>query len=233
MPTAHPKAARRAPIKAINKTPTAVAKQAEAEKKRKAESRAALKAQSKANIDRALTESAKDKAAKTREAMLLGTTGDGVEVSAHSDGTLIAPQTPERSQRAASDHDAYLAALRVDALASGCTIESEVEAYIQEQLTPVKTKYSGPMLILRDAARRYVKPKNGNPCCGDELSQLCGEYNREVVVKALILALKFQHNPYAHLNPGQQSMNLRNKTRAALKSGLITMADITTALKSV
>lgn len=154
------------------------------------------------------------------------------EVSPPQPATPAPTEERRSASRRQADHDAYLATLRVDALASGCTTESEVEAYIQEQLTPVRSKYSGPMLILRDAARHYVKPKNGNPCCGDELSQLCGEYNREVVVKALILALKFAHNPYAHLNPGQQSMNLRNKTRAALKSGLITMNDVKTALHS-
>ena len=44
--------------------------------------------------------------------------------------------------------------------------------------------------------------------------------------------MKLHGNPYAHLNPGQQSMNLRNKARAQLKAGLLKLADVEAALKA-
>lgn len=93
-----------------------------------------------------------------------------------------------------------------------------------------KARYAGPMLALRAAAKSYTKPANGNPCCGDRLAEACGAYTREVVVKGLIAALNLPGNPYLHLNAGQQSMNLRNKTRQALKAGTVTLDQIEQAL---
>lgn len=136
-----------------------------------------------------------------------------------------AEKTEEQRQ---AEHEAYLAALRVDAEALGV----DPDAYIAEQLQEVKTGYVGPMLALRTAVKNYVKAANGQPCCGDELASLCGAHPRETVVTALVAALGLGHNPYAHLNPGQQSMNLRNKARAALKSGLIQVADVDACLRA-
>jgi hypothetical protein len=93
-----------------------------------------------------------------------------------------------------------------------------------------KPRYNGPMLALRRAAVNYVKPANGNPCNGDELATLLGELPRERVVRVLLGALGLSHNPYVHLNPGQQSMNLRNKARHAVKDGLITLAVVRGAI---
>lgn len=88
--------------------------------------------------------------------------------------------------------------------------------------------YTGPMLALRDAAKRYTTGKNGNPHCADPVAMALDGLTREQVVKYLG-AFLFMHgvtthtNPYAALNPGQQSMNLRNKLRGALKAGTVTM----------
>lgn len=90
--------------------------------------------------------------------------------------------------------------------------------------------YVGPMTALRDAVESYVKAENGQYCCGDELALTLGEHPREVVIPALIRTLGFDSNPYLHLNPGQQSMNLRNKARAAFKSGAIKMSTLRAAL---
>lgn len=84
--------------------------------------------------------------------------------------------------------------------------------------------YSGPMLALRDAAKHYVTGKNGNPHCADQVAMILDGLTREQVVDVLgrfLLASKVTTsvNPYLHLNPGQQSMNLRNKLRGALKNG--------------
>lgn len=136
-----------------------------------------------------------------------------------------APAKSEAAKRA--EHDAYLAALRVDAEALG----RDPEEYIAEQLadTP-RTGYIGPMLVLRTAAKNYVKAANGQPCCGDDLAQVCGAYTREQTVTALLQVFGFGANPYGHLNPGQQSMNLRNKARTALKNGSVTLDQIRQAL---
>lgn len=143
-----------------------------------------------------------------------------------------------------AEHAAYIAALKVDAQAmidSGDwmgTVEEYVakELDLPEDAANRKLKreqtYFGPMLALRTAAKSYVKAKNGILCNGDDLAQAVGHLTREDVCTALIAALKLPGNPYLHLNPGQQSMNLRNKARQALKSGTLTMAEVRAAAKT-
>lgn len=143
----------------------------------------------------------------------------------------VKPSKPEPAAKSVdakkAEHEAYLAALRIDAEALGV----DADTYIAEQLaeTP-KSGYFGPMLALRKAVVKYVKAENGQPCCGDDLANLCGRYTREAVVAGLIVALALPGNPYAHLNPGQQSMNLRNKARAAIKNGHVQISTIEAAL---
>lgn len=144
---------------------------------------------------------------------------------------VIKPSKPEPIAKSVdakkAEHEAYLAALRIDADALGV----DADTYIAEQLaeTP-KSGYVGPMLALRTAVKKYVVAPNGQPCCGDDLAEICGAYPREAVVAGLVAALGLGSNPYLHLNPGQQSMNLRNKARTALKSGVVTADQIRTAL---
>ena len=143
--------------------------------------------------------------------------------------TKPVPQIREKSDEAkAAERAAYIAALRVDAEALGV----DPDTYVAEQLAETKTGYTGPMLALRRAVVNYVKAPNGQPCCGDDLAQVCGQYTREQVVTGLLVALALPSNPYAHLNPGQQSMNLRNKARAALKGGALTISQIRQALRA-
>ena len=143
----------------------------------------------------------------------------------------VKPAKPEpiakSAEKKAAEHAAYVQALRIDAEALGV----DPDTYIAEQLaeTP-KSGYFGPMLALRKAVVKYVKAENGQPCCGDDLANLCGRYTREAVVSGLIVALALPGNPYAHLNPGQQSMNLRNKARAAIKNGHVQISTIEAAL---
>lgn len=110
-----------------------------------------------------------------------------------------------------------------------------VTAYIAEQRTPpakAKQAYDGPMVALKSARTHYVKAANGILCNGDGLALICGAHSREETVKALIVALKLPGNPYSHLNPGQQSMNLRNRARHALQIGTLTMAEVEAAFKA-
>lgn len=83
------------------------------------------------------------------------------------------------------------------------------------------TGYTGPMLALRDRAKQglYKKAANGQPSCGDEVATILGALKPQFVIRACIIALNLEANPYTHLNIGQQSMNLRNKLRGALIRG--------------
>jgi hypothetical protein len=91
--------------------------------------------------------------------------------------------------------------------------------------------YHGPMVVLREALPRYMKAENGQMCCGDTLAQVLGKHPRDVVIPALVEALDLEVNPYLHLNAGQQSMNLRNRVRAVLKSGKLKLGVVRALVK--
>lgn len=200
----------RQPVKPLNKTPEAVAANAKAEQARKKASKKALR-----------------EALKPVKIVNVNAVADS-----DADESEVIVRTVERDRGAEN-----LAAARIEADATGMSFEEAcasmgIDATTGQPIAQAKTGYAGPMLALRTAVKNYKKAPNGQPCCGDTIATLCGEYSRETVVKALIAALGLPSNPYAHLNPGQQSMNLRNKARAALKSGLITEADIDANLRT-
>jgi hypothetical protein len=125
--------------------------------------------------------------------------------------------------------------VRNSALHPVLTYEAAVQTAKAEQIkaeskAESKAKYAGPMLALRTAAKSYYVGSNGNPHCGDVLAAALSGLAREQVVEVLIYALGLPGNPYAHLNPGQQSMNLRNKARVAMKAGTLRTADIELAV---
>jgi hypothetical protein len=215
----------RQPVKALNQSTATVAKAAAAEKARKAASRAALKAA---------------KAAAKQ---------DDVTPPAPLVEAPKAEPTPPVTEVAKPDtRAAWLATQAVDfeALNEGKAAivdgeqTPEFVAYLAEQgvatdgsVKPLATGYTGPMLALRAAAKTYVTGKNGNPHCNDWMAiALDGLTREEVVAKlgALLLAkgITSTLNPYLGLNPGQQSMNLRNKARGAFNKNLLTMADLAT-----
>ncbi len=143
-----------------------------------------------------------------------------------------------------AEHAAALAAQRIDFEAL-MPEDKNFEEYLADQGinpdgspmeaddAPVKTareqKYFGPMVALKTARLRYVKAANGIQCNGDAMATLLGDMKREDVVITLIRAMKLEGNPYSHLNPGQQSMNLRNKARGMIKNGTLSMVEIATA----
>jgi hypothetical protein len=194
------------------KTRATLRTEAAAEKARKTASKAALKAAI-----------ALEKAESTQV--------DPVSTQSDVSDPVPEPKTPQY------DDAAFLVALRVDFEALGQP-GGDFAAYVREQgvdpdtgATKVVDKegYTGPMVALKTARKHYVEAKNGILCNGDKLAVICGAFTREQTVKALILALKLPGNPYPTLNPGQQSMNLRNKARHALKNGMLTMAEIEAA----
>lgn len=141
-------------------------------------------------------------------------------------------ETPEQIRAArnleAAREEARVTGMSFEEACASMGIDPETGATAEEK----KGGYDGPMLALRRRlkAGAYSKAENGQPCCGDAIAVLCGRYSREVIVKALVAALGLPGNPYAHLNPGQQSMNLRNKARAAVKNGTLEIAKIEAAL---
>lgn len=195
--------AARKPVKALNKDAATVAANAAAEKARKAASRKAL-----------------------RDAKKATTTRDPVE----GEPAFVAPAAPAPATRAtmkASDSAAYEAAIRADAASLGLD-DAAIEIYVAEHLdtTEKKRKYEGPMLALVAARKSYVKGSNGNPHNGDLIGQAFQSLPRSEVVDLCIALLGLPGNPYLALNPGQQSMNLRNKLRHAIRNGFVSEASL-------
>lgn len=97
----------------------------------------------------------------------------------------------------------------------------------------IATHYTGPMLALRDRVKtgKYKKAANGQPSCGDALARILGILVPAQVIRACLIALAYDANPYARLNIGQQSMNLRNRVRNALARGDFGMGVITEAVE--
>jgi hypothetical protein len=186
---------------------TSIAKQAAAEKQRKADSRAALKAAKQTPSDESIKKIVEEDVAQR------------VADRAEQD---------RLNRLATAQQDAAATELPVEQILAdmGCDAEGRILESNEKQ------RYSGPMLALVTARKAYLKAPNGNPCCADNLAALCGAYSRETVVTALIKALGLPSNPYLALNPGQQSMNLRNKARHALKSGTVQIADIDACLRA-
>lgn len=97
------------------------------------------------------------------------------------------------------------------------------------------TTYTGPMLKLRERlkAGKYAKAPNGQPCCGDLIATAFGTLKPEQTIAACVIALGCGHNPYGHLNIGQQSMNLRNRVRNAYKRGEFGFGVVREAIEEV
>lgn len=83
------------------------------------------------------------------------------------------------------------------------------------------------MLALRRKVAEgiYVKGKNGQLRSNDPVALALESLPAAKVVPLLIGFLGLDGNPYAALNYGQQSMNLRNRLRGALRKGVVNEAD--------
>jgi hypothetical protein len=213
----------------ITKSGSKVSIEAKAEADRKKQSKAALKA-----------------ALAAQNAATFGAPVEAPRKGADDDSDANESRWDEaaKTERDAEAKANALAALRVDydALREAGSDEASgtFEEYVAAQgVEPdgkpqaTKTPYQGSMLALKLARVAYVKAKNGIQCNGDKLATLCGAYTREQTVAALILALDLEGNPYTKLNPGQQSMNLRNKARHAINTGILSFAKIEAAYKRI
>ena len=91
---------------------------------------------------------------------------------------------------------------------------------------------SPKMVALRTAKERYVKAKNGSLRSDDDIAQAFDGLEPDRTIAVCMSLLGLGANPYAHLNIGQQSMNLRNKLRTAVKRGVISIDAIRAAAQS-
>lgn len=82
------------------------------------------------------------------------------------------------------------------------------------------------MAALRDAKQHYIKASNGQLRSTDDLAETLDPVHPLDIVPLVQSLLELGANPYAHLNPGQQSMNMRNKLRGALRHGRITLDQV-------
>lgn len=206
--------AQRQPVKPMNKPARTVSVEAAAEKARKAASRAALKAQNAATYN-----GKADAPADTVAAQI---------AAANAESERLAREAGRRVENLRNECHA----LGVDAEALNPEFVGPACPDSLREAPANENRYDGPMLALVAARKHYVKAANGILCNGDQLANLCGKHTREETVKALIVALKLPGNPYLTLNPGQQSMNLRNKARNALKNGLLTIAEVEAAFNA-
>ena len=85
-----------------------------------------------------------------------------------------------------------------------------------------------PMLALADKVKSgvYVKGVNGQLRSNDALAIALDGVAPTNVVRIGLDLLKLEDNPYAKLNVGQQSMNLRNRMRGAIKKDVFKLEDI-------
>lgn len=88
-----------------------------------------------------------------------------------------------------------------------------------------KRKYVGSMLALADRVKQgvYVKSATGQLRSNNELAQLLDAVPVVHVITLAKIVLELPENPYIQLNTGQQSMNLRNRMRGAIKKGTLTL----------
>ena len=82
------------------------------------------------------------------------------------------------------------------------------------------------MYALRHAKARYVKGQNGHHHAPDAIGNMFTAVSPEDVVTITMKLLGHEDNLYAKLNPGQQSMNYRNRLRTAVKKGQVTVEQI-------
>jgi len=88
------------------------------------------------------------------------------------------------------------------------------------------------MLALRSAKERYVKAKNGFLRSDDDIARAFDGLAPDRTIAVCMNLLGLGANPYTHLNIGQQSMNLRNKLRTAVKRGVISIDAVRAAAQS-
>lgn len=127
--------------------------------------------------------------------------------------------------------EAERAAKKAEAEAAKAAKAAEREAKKAERAAKLaELNALGPMAALRQAKANYVKSATGQLRSTDELANALDAVPPANVVTMGLKLLNLDANPYERLNIGQQSMNLRNKMRGAIKRGVLTI-DAVVALR--
>jgi len=90
--------------------------------------------------------------------------------------------------------------------------------------------YTGTMLALRNAKDTYVRATSGRLRSSDEVAVAFDEVEPPGVIAVCLKVLSLDENPYTKLNVGQQSMNLRNRLRAAIRGNKVTIDTVITTI---
>lgn len=128
----------------------------------------------------------------------------------------------KRADEKAARHAAAVA--RAEAIAANKAARDAKAA----ELTAAGRTYVGSMTQLADRVKAgaYVKSMTGQLRSSDELAIALDAVPAVNVVILGMKALKLDVNPYTALNIGQQSMNLRNRMRGAIKKGTLTLQEV-------
>jgi hypothetical protein len=110
--------------------------------------------------------------------------------------------------------------------ATAAKAQARADAKAEREARMAELGPQSTMSALRDAKKNYVKSATGLLRSNDDLAQALDAVTATNVIPMALALLQLEHNPYARLNVGQQSMNLRNRLRGALKKGLITIAQV-------
>lgn len=136
-----------------------------------------------------------------------------------------AKEAKAAERAAAAEEVAKAAAARAEERKQKANETAEQHAARIAELTASGRTYVGSMLALADRVKQgvYTKGLTGQLRSSDELALALDAVPVENVIKLGIEALELPGNPYLALNVGQQSMNLRNRMRGAIKAGKLTL----------
>lgn len=141
----------------------------------------------------------------------------------------LAAAEAKKAEREAKKAAAEAAAAEKKAMTEAERTAKKAEADARaEALRAQGRKYVGSMLSLADRVKEgvYVKSATGQLRSTDDLATALDEILPTGVIALGLKLLKLDMNPYEKLNIGQQSMNLRNRLRGALRKGEINMTAI-------
>lgn len=122
--------------------------------------------------------------------------------------------------------EAKAAAKEADKLAKA---EARAAAKAEREAKLAELGPQSKMSALRDAKKNYVKSATGQLRANDDLAQALDAVPPHKVVPLAIELLQLPENPYGRLNVGQQSMNLRNKLRGAIRRNTLTIDQVVAA----
>lgn len=99
--------------------------------------------------------------------------------------------------------------------------EAKAKERAEKAANPAASDAEGMSGALREKVQLglYVKGKNGQLRTNDEIALALETVAVENMVPLLLETMGIAENPYPHLNQGQQSMNLRNRLRGAIRKG--------------